>query len=78
MTREAYERLKAEIHRLETVDMPLITEKIAAARSEGDLKENAEYHGQRENQGLLQAKINIMKTKLSRAMKGQCCFGCHC
>jgi transcription elongation factor GreA len=68
MTREAYERLKAEIHRLETVDMPLITEKIAAARSEGDLKENAEYHGQRENQGLLQAKINIMKTKLSRAM----------
>ena len=47
--------------------MPKIVEKIAAARAEGDLKENAEYHGQREAQGMLQAKINQLKDQLSRA-----------
>ncbi len=67
MTREGYNRMKAEIERLETVEMPLIAEKIAEARAEGDLKENAEYHAQRENQGMLQAKINTLKQKLSNA-----------
>jgi transcription elongation factor GreA len=67
MTRDGYNRIKAEIERLETVEMPLIAEKIADARAEGDLKENAEYHAQRENQGMLQAKINALKSKLSRA-----------
>ena len=47
--------------------MSAITEKIAEARAEGDLKENAEYHAQREAQGLLQAKINQVKGELSRA-----------
>ena len=47
--------------------MSAITEKIAEARAEGDLKENAEYHAQREAQGLLQAKINQIKGELSRA-----------
>jgi transcription elongation factor GreA len=67
MTREGYNRIKAEIERLESVEMPLIAEKIAAARAEGDLKENAEYHAQRENQGLMQARINQMRSKLARA-----------
>ncbi|MBU6175677.1 MAG: transcription elongation factor GreA, partial [Planctomycetes bacterium] len=67
MTREGYNRIKAEIERLETIEMPLIAEKIADARAEGDLKENAEYHAQRENQGMMQAKINSLKAKLSRA-----------
>jgi len=67
MTREAYTRKKAEIDRLEQVEMAKIAEKIATARSEGDLKENAEYHAQREAQGLLQAKINQLKSDLSRA-----------
>jgi transcription elongation factor GreA len=67
MTREGYNRIKAEIARLENEEMPLIAEKIADARAEGDLKENAEYHAQRENQGLMQAKINALKAKLSRA-----------
>lgn len=67
MTREGYNRLKAEIRRLETEELPRITEKIAEAREEGDLKENAEYHAQRENQGMLQAKINELKDKLARA-----------
>jgi hypothetical protein len=40
---------------------------IAQARGEGDLSENAEYHAQRENQGLLAAKINLLKHKLNSA-----------
>lgn len=67
MTREGYERLKAEVARLETVELPLVAQKLADARAEGDLKENAEYHAQRENQGLLMAKINQIKSKLANA-----------
>jgi len=67
MTQAGYEKIRAEAERLENVEMPKIAEKIAAARAEGDLKENAEYHGQREAQGLLQAKINSLKAKLARA-----------
>ncbi len=67
MTRQGYDRLKAEVNRLETVEMPMIAEKLAEARAEGDLKENAEYHAQRENQGMLMAKINDIKFKLANA-----------
>ena len=67
MTREGFSRIKAEIDRLESVEMPRIAEKIAEARAEGDLKENAEYHAQRENQGMVQAKINELKDKLARS-----------
>ncbi|MEQ8786646.1 MAG: transcription elongation factor GreA [Pirellulaceae bacterium] len=67
MTKENYDKLKDEVRRLETVEMPKIAEKIAEARAEGDLKENAEYHGQREAQGLLQAKINMLSQKLANA-----------
>ncbi len=68
ITREGYEKLAAEVKRLEQDEMPKIAEKIAEARAEGDLSENAEYHGQREAQGMLQAKINQIKGKLA---------GCH-
>ena len=68
MTREAYERKRKEVERLETEVMPQIADKIAEARAEGDLKENAEYHAQREEQGLLQAKINKLQDELSRAV----------
>jgi len=67
MSQDGYNKLKAEMLEMENVRMPLIAEKIAAARDEGDLKENAEYHGQREAQGMLQAKINLLRDKLSRA-----------
>ncbi len=67
MTREGFDRLKAEVQRLETEELPLITQRLADARAEGDLKENAEYHAQRENQGMLMAKINQIKTKLANA-----------
>jgi transcription elongation factor GreA len=65
ISREGYDKLREEIRRLEQDEMPQIAEKIAEARAEGDLSENAEYHGQREAQGLLQAKINQLKSKLA-------------
>lgn len=67
MTQEAYNRRRAEVDEMENVQMPKIAEDIAAARAEGDLKENAEYHAQREKQGLLQAKIVQLRDRLSRA-----------
>jgi transcription elongation factor GreA len=67
MTQEAYNKRKAEIDNMENIQMPSIAEAIAEARAEGDLKENAEYHAQREKQGLLQARINELKSRLSRA-----------
>jgi transcription elongation factor GreA len=67
MTREGYNRIRAEVARLEDEEMPKIAEKIAIARAEGDLSENAEYHAQREAQGMLQARINKMKSDLAHA-----------
>jgi transcription elongation factor GreA len=67
VTRKGYEKLKAELDHLEQVEMPKIAQRIATARSEGDLSENAEYHGARESQGMLQAKINLLRDKLARA-----------
>lgn len=66
ISREGFDKLREEIRRLESVEMPKIAEQIATARAEGDLSENAEYHGQREAQGLLQAKINDLKNRLAR------------
>ena len=67
MSRSGYEKLKAELDQFENVEMPKIAKRIAEARAEGDLNENAEYHGARESQGMLQAKINMLRDKLSRA-----------
>jgi transcription elongation factor GreA len=67
MTRTDYDKIKAQVAELENVQMPEIEKRIASARAEGDLKENAEYHGARESQGLLQAKINELKSKLASA-----------
>ena len=67
MTQAGYDKIMAEIEKYEQEDMPRIVEKLAEARAEGDLKENAEYHGQREAQGMLQAKINLLRGKLARA-----------
>lgn len=67
MSRAGYEKLKAELEQMESVEMPKITQRVAAARSEGDLSENAEYHGARESQAMLQAKINLLRDKLSRS-----------
>jgi transcription elongation factor GreA len=83
MTRTGYDKIKSELDNMEQVEMPKIAQRIANARSEGDLSENAEYHGARESQGLLQAKINLLRDKLARASivdaskapKGEVAFG---
>ncbi len=67
MTREGYERLRAEMVQLRDVEMIEITKRVATAREMGDLSENAEYHAAREDQGMLQARINLLKDKLARA-----------
>jgi transcription elongation factor GreA len=67
MTQEGYNKLKAELDQMQNVQMPELARRIAEARSEGDLSENAEYHGTRQEQGLLQARIELLQDKLSRA-----------
>ena len=84
MTRAGYNKLKAELDVLQNEQLPEIEKRIGAARAEGDLSENAEYHGARESQGMLLAKINLLKEKLARAAimdaakgpKDQVTFGC--
>jgi transcription elongation factor GreA len=68
MTREGYEKRKAELDRMQNVEMVEVAKRIAAARELGDLSENAEYHGARETQGLLQARIDRLREELSRAI----------
>ena len=65
ITQEGYEKKRAEIQHLEEVVLPGITEKIAEARAEGDLKENAEYHGQREEYSRYQLKLQSLKNELA-------------
>src|SRR5262249_37754768 len=67
MTREGYEKLKADLDRMAHGEMLEVAKRIAAARDLGDLSENAEYHAAREDQGMLQARIDALKDKLARA-----------
>ena len=67
ITREGYEKLKAEVAHLNDVKMIEVTKRVAAARDLGDLSENAEYHAAREDQGMLQAQIDLLRSKLAKA-----------
>ncbi len=67
MTREGYDKLKSDLERMQGPEMIEITKRIATAREMGDLSENAEYHAAREDQGMLQARIDALKDKLARA-----------
>lgn len=66
-TKEGLQRLKDEVHQLETVERPKISAQIAEARDKGDLSENAEYDAAKEAQGLLEAKIAKLKNTLANA-----------
>lgn len=68
MSQEGYEKKKAELDRMANKEMIEVTKRIATAREMGDLSENAEYHAAREDQGMLQARIDALKDQLSRAM----------
>ncbi len=61
------EKLKAELQQLKTIDRPKVIEAIAEARAHGDLKENAEYHAAREQQGFIEGRIKDIEAKLSHA-----------
>ena len=65
LTPQGAERLQKELHQLKTIDRPGVITAISDARSHGDLKENAEYHAAREQQGLIEARIRHLEGKLS-------------
>jgi transcription elongation factor GreA len=61
LTLDAYLRIKAELEELTTTGREQITEKIKVAREHGDLKENAEYHAAKDEQGLMESKIRKLQ-----------------
>jgi len=61
------EKLRAELHRLKTIDRPAAITAIAEARSHGDLAENAEYDAAKERQGFLEGRIARLEAKLAHA-----------
>jgi transcription elongation factor GreA len=67
MTQKGAERLRSELERLKSIERPRIIQAIAEARAHGDLKENAEYHAAREQQGFAEGRINELEAALSYA-----------
>jgi transcription elongation factor GreA len=67
LTKRGVERLRDELDRLKSVERPRIIQAIAEARAHGDLKENAEYHAAREQQGFVEGRINELEAALSFA-----------
>ncbi len=67
ITLRGAEKLKAELHRLKTVDRPWVINAIAEARAQGDLSENAEYDAAKDRQGFIEGRIAEIEGKLSAA-----------
>ncbi len=67
LTVHGAELLKAELHRLKTVERPAVVNAIAEARAQGDLSENAEYDAAKERQGFVEGRIQDIEAKLSNA-----------
>jgi transcription elongation factor GreA len=67
LTAAGAERLKLELKELKSVKRPAVIEAIATARDHGDLKENAEYHAAREEQGFIEGRIAELEAALSNA-----------
>jgi len=84
LTIKGAEALRAELHRLKTVERPSVIGAIAEARSHGDLSENAEYDAAKERQGFVEGRIKELEAKISTAQiidptlldaDGRCVFG---
>jgi transcription elongation factor GreA len=84
MTLRGAEMLRAEVHRLKTVERPANSAAIGEARAHGDLSENAEYHAARERAGFIEGRISEIEAKLANAQvvdprlvdaEGRCVFG---
>jgi transcription elongation factor GreA len=67
LTARGAEQLRSELEQLKRVERPRVIEAIAEARAHGDLKENAEYHAAREQQGFIEGRIKDIEGKLSHA-----------
>jgi transcription elongation factor GreA len=67
VTKETYERMKADLHHMRSVDRPAASRAIAEAREKGDLKENAEYDAAKEAQGILEAKMKQLEDAVTNA-----------
>ena len=67
LTKTGAERLREELANLKKVDRPQVIAAIAEARAHGDLKENAEYHAAREQQGFIEGRIQLLTTTLAGA-----------
>jgi transcription elongation factor GreA len=65
VTLNGAEMLRAELHRLKSVDRPAIITAIAEARAQGDITENAEYESAKERQGFIEGRIQELESKLS-------------
>ena len=61
VTKETFEKMKADLHHMKSVDRPAASKAIGEAREKGDLKENAEYDSAKEAQGMLEAKIKQLE-----------------
>ncbi len=67
LTTQGAQRLRAELEELKSVQRPAVINAIAEARAHGDLKENAEYHAAREQQGFIEGRIKQLEAELSHA-----------
>jgi transcription elongation factor GreA len=67
VTKETFEKMREDLHRLKSVDRPASSRAIAEAREKGDLKENAEYDAAKEAQGMLEAKIKQLEGVIANA-----------
>jgi transcription elongation factor GreA len=67
VTKETFDRLREELHKMKSIDRPASSRAIAEAREKGDLKENAEYDAAKEAQGMLEAKIKQLEGSISTA-----------
>ena len=67
ITKSGFDKLKAEIENLKSIERPKIIQAVATARELGDLKENAEYHTAKDKQGMIEATIANLEDKLARA-----------
>ncbi len=70
LTQEAFDRLQAELEQRRTTGRTEVTAKIEVARAHGDLRENAEYHAAKEEQGQNEARIRVLEEKLRTAIVG--------
>ena len=68
LTKRGAEILKAELHKLKTVERPWVINAISEARAQGDLSENAEYDAAKDRQGFIEGRIQEIEGKLSAAL----------